>query len=39
MYKVLFISTWKSAGGLATPKGMTFHFNTQPSGVIKAGSS
>ena len=25
IYKILFISSWKSAGALATPKGMTFH--------------
>ena len=36
MYKNLFISSWKSAGALATPKGMTFHLNTRPLGVIKA---
>ena len=30
MYYVLFISSWKSAGALATPKGMTFHLNTRP---------
>ena len=39
MYKVLFISSWKSAGALATPKGMTFHFNTRPLGVTRASSS
>ena len=38
MYKILFISSWKSAGALATPKGMTFHLNTRPLGGIKASS-
>ena len=31
MYKILFISSWKSAGALATPKRMTFHLNTRPA--------
>ena len=39
MYKNLFISSWKRAGALATPKGLTFHLNTRPLGVIKASSS
>ena len=39
MYKILFISSWKSARALASPKGMTFHLNTGPLGVIKASSS
>ena len=39
MYKILFISSWKSAGFLATPKGMTFHLNTLPLGVINGSSS
>ena len=39
MYKILFISSWKSAGALATPKGITFHLKTRPLGVIKASSS
>ena len=39
MYKVLFISSWKTAGALATRRGMTFHVNTRPLGVIKASSS
>ena len=30
MYKIFFISSWKSAGALATPKGMTFHLKTRP---------
>ena len=38
MHKNLFISSWKSAGALATPKGMTFHLNTKPLTVIKASS-
>ena len=36
MYKILFISSWKSAGALATPKGITFYSKTPPLGVIKA---
>ena len=36
MYKILFISSRKRAGALATPKGMTVHVNTLPLGVIKA---
>ena len=39
MYKILFISSWKSAGTLTTPKGMTFQLNTRPLGVIKASTS
>ena len=39
MYKILFISSSKSAGALATPKGVTFHLNTRPLGVIIASSS
>ena len=30
MDKFLFISSWKRAGALATPNGMTFHLNTLP---------
>ena len=30
MDRILFISSWKRAGALATPKGMTFHLNTLP---------
>ena len=36
MYKILFISSWKSGGTLASPKGMTFYLNARPLGVIKA---
>ena len=39
MYKILFISSWKSAGALATPKGITFHLKTRRLVVLKASSS
>ena len=39
MYKILFISSWKSAGALANPKGMNLHLNTPTLGGIKASSS
>ena len=32
-------TSWNRAGALAMPKGMTFHLNTLPSGVMKASSS
>ena len=39
MYKISFISSWKSAGALATPEGITFHLQTRLLEVIKASSS
>ena len=39
MDSMLVISSWKRAGALATPKGMTLHLNILPRGVMNARSS
>ena len=39
MYKILFMSSWKSARALDTPNGITFHLKTRPYGVINTSSS